>query len=32
MDQFSENFIQFGISCLFWIEDTKIKVADFEWL
>ena len=28
MDQFSENFIQFGISRLFWIEDTKIKVAD----
>ncbi len=27
MDQFSDNFIQFGISRLFWIEDTKITVA-----
>ena len=28
MDQFSEDFIQFGISLLFWLEDEKIKVAD----
>lgn len=28
MDQFSGEFYQFGISRLFWIEDTKIKVAD----